>query len=70
LHAAFPTVPQNILIRLSYNFIKKEYTYGEYVYHQGDQPDCFYLIISGEVSIEVSINIDLNKSKQGVERLL
>jgi CRP-like cAMP-binding protein len=52
IERVFPNVPSNVLIRLSYNFQPKEYQHNEIVYQEGQLPDCFHMIVLGEVSIE------------------
>jgi CRP-like cAMP-binding protein len=47
----FPTVPEKDLIRISYDFILKEFAHHQYIYKQNDPSDCFYFLLSGEVRL-------------------
>lgn len=55
MSAFFPDVARNLLVRISYNFVRKVFSYQEVIYRENDKPDYLYFNVDGQVRLELKI---------------
>jgi len=56
-HWLFGVLPGRVIADLSYQFSTRKYSDKQYVFHQGDKAAHLFVILEGEVSIEI-VNLD------------